>query len=208
MKLTTQRRIAASILGCGIQRVHLDPARLNDIKEAITKSDMRLLVSDGVVRATPVKGVSRVRARKVREQKRKGLRRGAGSKKGRLHASLPSKEVWMTVIRAQRDFLRLLRERKLVSNESYRILYRRAKGGSFRSVRHMKLFIEDRRLWIKGQSATATAAAPDGQAAPRKERAAAPATAPATPKAAVPKVPRKKKDDEKKADEGRKSDDA
>ncbi len=115
MKLDAQRRVAASLLGCGPQRVRFDPARLHDIKEAITKSDMRLLISDGIVTAHPIKGVSRVRARKTRAQKRKGLRRGDGSRKGTASAANDSKRAWMTKIRGQRAFLLELKEKGLVS---------------------------------------------------------------------------------------------
>ncbi len=147
MKLTTQRRIAADLLKCGLDRVRFDPARMADVKEAITKSDMRLLISDGVVRAAPVKGVSRVRARKTAAQKRKGLRRGDGSKKGTPNAAVSDKSRWMARVRSQRAFLQELKEKKLVSIATFRNLYRKSKGGFFRSRRHIKLYIDDQRLW-------------------------------------------------------------
>lgn len=147
MKLVTQKRLAAILLKCGLDRVRFDPARLNDIKEGITKSDMRLLISDGFVWAEPVKGVSRVRARKIAGQKRKGLRRGDGSKKGTPNAAVSDKDRWMARIRSQRAFLRELKEQKLVSLAAYRELYLKSKGGFFRSKRHIKLYMDDHRLW-------------------------------------------------------------
>lgn len=148
MKLKLQKKLAARILGCSPHRVRFDPAQLHDIKEGITKSDMRLLTTDKVVRARPVKGVSRVRARKIREQKRKGLRRGHGSRKGTANAALPEKERWMQKIRIQRRFIKELREKSRISQETYRMLYRKCKGGYFRSRRHIKIFIDDQRLWV------------------------------------------------------------
>ena len=41
MKLNTQKRIAATILECSPSRVILDEERLEEIKEAITKTDIR-----------------------------------------------------------------------------------------------------------------------------------------------------------------------
>lgn len=149
MDLTSQRRIAASLLDCGLDRVWFDPKHLHDIKEAITKSDMRLLISDGIVKAAPIKATSRVRARKTRVQKRKGLRRGAGSKKGTANANAPKKEQWMNKVRSQREFLRELRDKKLVTLSNFRQLYLKVKGGLFRSKRHIKIFIDDHRLWNK-----------------------------------------------------------
>lgn len=157
MKLNTQRRVAASLLKCGPGRVRFDPASLSDIKEAITKSDMRLLISDGIVSKDAVKGVSRARARKLHTQKRKGLRRGSGSRKGTPSAIQDSKRQWMTQIRSQRTFIQELRESQLVSHDTYRDLYRKSKGGFFRSRRHIKLYLDDHRLWQqKGVPSTET----------------------------------------------------
>ena len=71
MKLTVQRRLAATLLGVSEKRVRFDPARLNDVKEAITKTDLRGLIGEKAVAALPVKGVSRSRARKTKRQKAK-----------------------------------------------------------------------------------------------------------------------------------------
>lgn len=162
MKLDAQKRVAAKVLKCGPGRVRFNPAHLHDIKDAITKSDMRLLVSDGLVAAIPKKGISRSRARKIRVQKRKGLRRGSGSRKGTMKAAIGSKEQWMLRVRSQRAFLAELKEKGLLSLADYHMLYRKSKGGFFRSVRHIKLFIDDKRLW---------------QAKPKKEESAAAAAA-------------------------------
>lgn len=147
MDLTTQKKLAAELLKCSAERVHFDPARLHDIKEGITKSDMRLLISDGFVTEKPARSTSRVRARKIQEQKRKGLRRGPGSKKGTLNANDNKKEKWMAKVRSQRAFLQELKTKKLISITTFRELYLKSKGGFFRSKRHIKLFIDDKRLW-------------------------------------------------------------
>ena len=44
MELKVQKRLSAQVMGCSEKRVIFDPARLNDIKEAITKKDIKLLV--------------------------------------------------------------------------------------------------------------------------------------------------------------------
>jgi len=159
MKLNTQRRVAASLLKCGPKRVRFDPASLNDIKETITKSDMRLLVSDGIVTRTPVQGVSRARARKLHTQKRKGLRKGQGSRKGTPSAGVgqSAKRTWILHIRSQRGFVQELRESGVINHDTYRDLYRKSKGGFFRSKRHIKLYLDDHRLWQQKGAAPATA---------------------------------------------------
>ena len=47
--LDVQRRLAAQILKCGENRIRFDLERLEDIKEAITKTDIRSLINNGVI---------------------------------------------------------------------------------------------------------------------------------------------------------------
>ena len=101
MKLNNQKRIAAKLLNCSKKRVVFDTERLEEIKEAITKADLRGLIKDKAISAKPVKGVSRGRARKRQEQRRKGRQKGHSSRKGKKTARSPKKKVWMKKIRNQ-----------------------------------------------------------------------------------------------------------
>jgi len=146
MAKNLQKRLAGTILRCSTKRVWLDTERRDDIKEAITKADIRSLISDKAIKEKPVKGISRVRARKILRQKRKGRQKGAGSRKGKKTARLSQKDAWMGKIRGQRQFLKELREKDLIAKSDYHILYRKAKGGFFRSKRHIKLHLEEQKL--------------------------------------------------------------
>jgi len=151
MNLKTQKKLAASVLGVSKNNIVFDPERLEDIKEAITKTDMRGLVADKAVKAKQTVGTSRVRVRKNIVQKRKGLRSGASTKKGTKNARLNEKETWMKKIRLQRAFLRELRESNLILGETYTKLYAMTKGNYFRSKRHMKLYLEENNLLKKNE---------------------------------------------------------
>ncbi|MHA2095964.1 MAG: 50S ribosomal protein L19e, partial [Candidatus Hodarchaeales archaeon] len=83
-------------------------------------------------------GVSRGRARLFAIQKRRGQRRGRGSRKGRKGARQPSKDLWIAKIRSQRRYLRGLRENNLITPTSYRQLYAKAKGNLYRNVAHLR----------------------------------------------------------------------
>ena len=146
MKLTTQRRIAASLLKCGKNRVRYDPERLNEIKEAITKADLRGLISTGAIFKNISHGISSFRKKQILKQKRKGRRKGQGSRKGKKTARLSRKKLWQNKIRAQRKLLRKLKEKKLITPQIFRELYYKAKGGYFRNVRHIKLYLEEHKL--------------------------------------------------------------
>jgi large subunit ribosomal protein L19e len=152
MMLKLQKRLAASMLKCSPKRVVFNPARLEDIKEAITKTDIRLLIGGGVIAERPSTGVSRARANKRKNQKKKGLRRGEGSRKGKFTARSPSKEAWMNKIRAQRMFLKYLRSSSLIKQEDFKQLYSKSKGGFFRSIKHIKLYLNEHSLLLKSTS--------------------------------------------------------
>jgi len=143
MDLSNQKRLAASILKCSPKRIRFDTESLEDIKEGITKSDVKGLINSGAITKLPKRGVSRVRANKRLEQKRKGRRKGKGSRKGSMFARLPRKRRWINLIRSQRKLLRKLLEKEMITKESFRDLYLKAKGGFFRSVRHLNLYIEE-----------------------------------------------------------------
>ena len=151
MQLDNQKRLAAQVLKCSKKRVCFDQDRLEDIKEAITKADIRSLINDKTIKAKPVKGVSRARARKIAVQKRKGRRKGLGSRKGKKTARLPKKVAWMNKIRIQRNFIKEIRSKKIIAKSNYQTLYLKAKGGFFRSKRHIKLYIEEHNLVQKNE---------------------------------------------------------
>lgn len=147
MTLKTQKRIAARVLNCGVSRVWIDPERVNDAADAITAQDITRLVREGVIEARPKKGTSRARARKIQEQKKKGRRRGKGSKKG--HVAGESKRQWMRTIRALRSQLRQLRKEEKIEKKDYRKLYMKSKSGFFRSRAHLMTYIERNSLMKK-----------------------------------------------------------
>lgn len=138
MQLKAQRRIAAELLNVGKNRVWIDSFREDDVSMALTREDIRKLIDDGVIRARKPLGVSRARARILHRQRRRGQRRGYGKRKGAAKARLPQKTTWMTKIRAQRRYLRGLRETGQITPHQYRELYLKAKGSTFRSVSHLR----------------------------------------------------------------------
>lgn len=146
MKLGTKKKLAAKVLNVGVNRVVFDSERLPDIKEAITKMDIKGLIKGGAIKAKPVKGASKSRFRKRLVQKRKGRRQGKGSRKGKQGSRLKSKVTWMNKIRLQRKYLKMMKEKELISSEDFRMIYNKASGGFFRSRRHMKLYLQENKL--------------------------------------------------------------
>ncbi len=135
--LRNQRRMAAELLKCGENRVWIDPSSMEEVQDAVTRGDIRSAIHAGVIRRKPVKGVSRVRARKFAEERRRGRHSGPGSRRGSPASRVPSKERWIHRIRPQRELLAELRDAKKITAQAYREFYRKAKGGMFRSRNHL-----------------------------------------------------------------------
>jgi large subunit ribosomal protein L19e len=148
-QLRSQRRLAARILKVGESRVWIDPERTDDVEAAITREEIRKLVHEGVIKPLPEKGVSRARARILHEKKRKGRRRGMGSKSGAAHARISKKEAWMNKVRALRKKLRELKAKKVITENAYRKLYKMVSSGRFSSVADMERYLKAHELWRK-----------------------------------------------------------
>lgn len=143
MNLKNKKRISASLLKAGLKRVWFNPDKLSEIKEGITKDDMRSLIKEGTIRVKQKKGISRGRLRKKLIQKRKGRGKGYGTRKGKATARMPRKRVWINKVRKQRGFIKLLKDKKVIDSKAYLQLRLKIKGGFFRSKRHLKLYLEE-----------------------------------------------------------------
>ncbi len=142
MDLKNQRRLASELLGCGENRIWIDPSRNEDVGEAITRADVRRLINDKAIRARQKKGVSRGRARYIQGQKKKGKRKGQGSRKGAKGARTPKKQAWIATIRPIRAQLREYRDSGKIDLRTYRKMYRRAKGGMFKNKSRLRAHLK------------------------------------------------------------------
>ena len=146
MKLTNQKRLAADIMKIGKSRVWIDPERSEEVEEVITRAEIRGLINDGAIQALPQKGVSRGRARVRRVKRKKGLRRGHGSRSGGRTSVSSKKERWGKKIRAIRKRLKELVDSRVIQRSTYRRLYLLSKGGVFDDVGDVEQYIEANRL--------------------------------------------------------------
>ena len=151
MSLKAQKRMAAEILKCGENRVYFDPYLIEDIQMAITREDVRNLIKEGVISKKYEKGISKHRKLIRHDRKKKGRARGLGKRKGKKYARTPKKKIWMAKIRPQRRELKKLRNRKMITPATYRVLYKNAKGGMFNSVAQMNRYIREKELIKRGR---------------------------------------------------------
>ncbi|MCG7851002.1 MAG: 50S ribosomal protein L19e, partial [Methanosarcinaceae archaeon] len=69
-----------------------------------------------------------------------------GSRKGKKGARNPRKEQWIKKIRALRKRLKELRADGSLDKTAYCKLYRKAKGGEYRSLAHLDSHLESQKL--------------------------------------------------------------
>jgi large subunit ribosomal protein L19e len=136
--LRTQRRLAAEILKVGKDRVKFDPDRLDEIKEAITRDDIRELIKDKAIIKLPARGVKR-RAGRKHDKRRKKRRRGPGSVKKKVARR---KRKYVLLIRNLRRCLYDLKCKGVITKREYQKLRRMAKGGAFKDRKTMLEYIE------------------------------------------------------------------
>jgi large subunit ribosomal protein L19e len=135
--LTLQRRLAADVLKVGETRIAMNPEHLEDIKNAITRSDIKKMISHGYITVR----MTKIKMPDLYKKKRK---RGYGSRKGRLGAKVTKKERWIHTIRPLRNMIKDLRDKGTIDTKTYRKIYYQIKSGAFRSRSHLKVYLKQK----------------------------------------------------------------
>jgi len=136
---STQKKLAAKILKCGVGRVWIDPKN-EKVVQAITRSDIRSFIKDDVIKKIPEK--KRAKNTPKKQQNR-------GSIKGSKGARIGKKNEWFKKIRPQRKMIKELQESNSLKPGIYRSLYMKVKGGMFRSKAHLQLYLKEKDLLMK-----------------------------------------------------------
>lgn len=142
VNIAKKRELAARVLNVGVNRVRFEPDRLEDITDSITRENIRSLVKSGAIWTVQPKGSSRGRAIKKRSVW-KVHGKGPGSKKGKKTARVGKKSVYVVKTRSMRYHLKVIKERKDISNDIYWYLYKRVNGGQVRSLAHLRELVKE-----------------------------------------------------------------
>jgi len=127
MKLDKKKVIAAKALKVGKNRVIFNTESLAEIKEAITKQDIKELYAEGIISIRPVKGRKKIVRRKTR--------RGPGKIKKTVSTR---KQDYVKLTRKLREYLKHLKEHGKLEREDYKDLRKKIRMKNFKSKAHLK----------------------------------------------------------------------
>ena len=112
--LSFQKRIAASVLSCGRNKIWLDPNESLAIGNANSRHHVRRLVKDGLIIKKQVAIHSRARVRATQAARRLGRHTGTGKRLGTANARAPVKDQWVKRMRVLRRVLVKARKNKKI----------------------------------------------------------------------------------------------
>jgi large subunit ribosomal protein L19e len=142
INLSSKKRLAARVTGVGVHRIRFDSDHLSDIADAITRSDIRSLITANTITIKSFTGTSRGRAHKKKAQRNK---RGTtqGSKHGSKGARVGKKEVYVAKVRSLRRLLKIAKDRKGITNPEFWTLYKKVGGNTVRNKAHLRTLIAE-----------------------------------------------------------------
>ena len=130
MNLSKKKELAAKTLGVGKNRVIFSTEGLAEIKEAITKQDIKSLYVEGIIGIKPVKGRKKVKKRKTR--------RGDGKIKKKVNKR---KQIYVKITRKLRGYVMDLRDKGKIDRELYWDIRKKIRMRDYRSKAHLKEYL-------------------------------------------------------------------
>ena len=142
VNLKAKKRLASRVIGVGVHRIRFDTDHLDDVADAITRENIRSLVTANTITVKSFTGTSKGRAHKKKAQRNK---RGTtqGLKRGRKGARVGKKEVYVAKVRALRRLLKIAKDRKDLTNPEFWTLYKKVGGNTVRNKAHLRTLMEE-----------------------------------------------------------------
>jgi large subunit ribosomal protein L19e len=131
MKLNKKKELAAKVLKVGKGRIYFNSENLSEIKEAITKQDIKDLATQGIIKIRPVKGRKKIKKRETK--------RMAGKIKKRVKKR---KQEYVKITRKLRGYIKELIKQDRMSKEEYRDLRKKIRARNFKSKAQLKEHLE------------------------------------------------------------------
>ena len=131
MNLSKKKELAKRTFSVGENRIVFVESRLKDIKEAITKQDMRDLRQDKAIIIKEKKG------------RKKVIRKGGGRSKGNIRKKRKKrKKDYVVLTRKLRKYVLEMKNQGKISKEEVDDIRKKIRNKIFRSKSHLKEYIE------------------------------------------------------------------
>lgn len=131
MNLRKKKELASKVLKVGKERIVFAKARLDEVKEAITKQDIRDLKKEGAILVKEIKG----KKRNLKKRKKKG----DGNVRKRVYTR---KKDYMIMTRKLRGYLAELKKRGEISAEDSKDIRKKIRNKKFKSKSNLKEYLE------------------------------------------------------------------
>jgi len=129
--LNKKKELAAKTLKVGKNRIIFNQENLAEIREAITKQDIRELYAEKIIEIKPIKGRKKIKKRKTK--------RGPGKIKKKINKR---KQIYVKITRKLRKYLLELKKLGVINRELYIELRKKIRMRNFRSKAHLKEYLE------------------------------------------------------------------
>lgn len=130
MNLAKKKALAARTLKVGKGRILFVNARLNEIKEAITKQDIHDLKKEGAILIKDIKG------------RKKNLKKKAKRTTGNIRKKVNKrKQEYVKMTRKLRKHVANLKEKGKISREEFKEIRKKIRNRIYRSKAHLKEII-------------------------------------------------------------------
>ena len=133
MKLDKKKALASKVFGIGKKRIVFLEPRLGEIKEAITKEDLRVLEKEGAIVLKDKKG---------RLKNKSKTRKSPGNIRKYV---VRRKKDYMILTRKLRGYVSELKKQGRISNEDFKEIRKKIRNRNFKSKNHLKEYLGGKR---------------------------------------------------------------
>jgi len=130
MNLSKKKELAGRTLKVGKARIVFLNSRVNEIKEAITKQDIRDLKNNGAIIVKEIKG----RKKNIKKKRKKS----DGKKKKKVKKR---KQEYVVLTRKLRKYVSEMKKQEKVSRDEYYDIRKKIRNRIFKSQSHLKDYI-------------------------------------------------------------------
>jgi large subunit ribosomal protein L19e len=130
MNLKKKKALVTRTLKVGKERIVFLKSRMDEIKEAITKNDIRSLQKEGAIVIKNIKG-----RRKI---KKKGKKRSVGNIRKKVNKR---KQEYVKMTRKLRNYVAEIKKQGKLSKEEIKDIRKKIRNKAFKSKAHLKEYL-------------------------------------------------------------------